>query len=105
MSKVIYFVGLDYHQHSVQVCVMDKDGEILTNASRPNDWEQVSEVVPDGGVVFAAIEACSGAADFAEELINHAGWSVDLAHPGYVARIKQGPDKTDWADARLLADL
>ena len=105
MSKVIYFVGLDYHQHSVQVCVMDKDGEILTNATRPNDWAQVAEIVPEGGLGFAAIEACCGAADFAEELINRAGWSVDLAHPGYVARIKQSPDKTDWGDARRLADL
>jgi transposase len=105
MSKVIYFVGLDYHQHSVQVCVMNEDGEILTNATRGNDWEQVAEVVPSGGKVFAAIEACCGSADLAEELIARANWSVDLAHPGYVARIKQSPDKTDWADARLLADL
>jgi transposase len=33
------------------------------------------------------------------------GWSVDLAHPGYVRRMKQNPDKTDYSDARLLADL
>ena len=105
MSKVTYFVGLDYHQRVVQVCVMDSKGNILQNATRPNDWREVAEVVPPGGRVFAAIEACCGAADFAEELINKAGWSVDLAHPGYVARIKQSPDKTDWADAKLLADL
>ncbi|TWU39547.1 IS110 family transposase [Novipirellula artificiosorum] len=105
MSKITYHVGLDYHQHSIQVCVMDKQGNIIQNATRPNDWRAVAEVVPEGGTVFAAIEACCGAADFAEELINHTGWSVNLAHPGYVARIKQSPDKTDWADAKLLADL
>ena len=32
-------------------------------------------------------------------------WSVNLAHPGYVARLKQSPDKTDFSDARMLADL
>lgn len=105
MSKLTYYVGLDYHQHSVQVCVMNQQGEIIQNATRPNDCQEVAQVVPDGGVVFAAIEACCGAADFAEELINQTGWSIDLAHPGYVARIKQSPDKTDWADAKLLADL
>jgi transposase len=105
MLKITYFVGLDYHQDSVQVCVMDKQGNVLVNATRPNDWQEAASVVPQGGKVFAAIEACCGAADFAEELINQAAWSVDLAHPGYVARIKQGPDKTDWADAKLLADL
>ena len=40
-----------------------------------------------------------------KKLINQTGWSVNLAHPGYVARIKQSPDKTDWGDAKLLADL
>jgi hypothetical protein len=97
MSKLTDYVGLDYHQHSVQVCVMDKQGNIIQNGTRPNEWQSVAQVVPVGGTVFAAIEACCGEADFAEELINHAGWSVDLAHPGYVARIKQSPDKTDWA--------
>ena len=33
------------------------------------------------------------------------GWIINLAHPGYVARMKQTPDKTDWADARVIADL
>ncbi len=53
----------------------------------------------------AAIESCCGAANLADELIAQAGWSVDLAHPGYVARMKQSPDKTDYSDARMLADL
>ena len=34
----------------------------------------------------AAVESCSGAANLAEELVQRAGWSVALAHPGYVAR-------------------
>lgn len=105
MSRISYYVGLDYHQHTVQVCVMDQQGNLLHNGTRPNDWREVAQVVPRDGRVFAAIEACCGAASLCEELIQHAGWSVDLAHPGYVARIKQSPDKTDWADARLLADL
>ena len=75
MSNVTYFVGLDYHQHSVQVCVMNSDGHIIRNISRRNDWREVAEVVPKDGRVFAAIEACNGAASFAEELIARAGWS------------------------------
>jgi transposase len=55
--------------------------------------------------VQAALEACCGAADLADELVEQAGWSVSLAHPGFVARMKQNPDKTDYSDARLLADL
>lgn len=103
------FVGLDYHTESVQVCVMAADGQVLINRSCRNDWRAVATVVRDrlGSQVGvqAAIESCCGAADLADELIAKANWSVDLAHPGYVARIKQSPDKTDYSDARLLADL
>lgn len=51
------------------------------------------------------IESCSGAADLAEELVTHAGWSVDLAHPGYVNCMKQNPDKSNYSNGRMLADL
>lgn len=106
MSSVTVFVGLDYHQSGVQVCVLDGTGRVLRNEKVANGWREIERVVRQHqGRVFAAIEACTGAADLAEELITHAGWSVDLAHPGYVARLKQSPDKTDFSDARLLADL
>lgn len=105
MFTVPVFVGLDYHQQSVQVCVLDQGGRVLANRSVANDVEQIVQVVQaQERRVFAAIEACSGSAELAEELIQRS-WSVHLAHPGYVARIKQNPDKTDFADARLLADL
>lgn len=106
MSSLPVFVGLDYHQASIQVCVMDGSGKMLINRKCPNNWQAVVGAVPKhSGPTYAAIEACSGAADLADELVQHAGWSVDLAHPGYVHRIKQSPDKTDYSDAQLLADL
>jgi transposase len=41
----------------------------------------------------------------ADRLIQATGWSVRQAHPGYVKRMKQNPDKTDYSDAHLLAEL
>ena len=106
MFNLPVFVGIDYHQKVVQVCVMDQQRKILANQSVGNDPEAVLRVVaPFGSNVHAAIEASTGAAEFAEQLITHYNWSVDLAHPGYVARMKQTPDKSDWTDAKLLADL
>ena len=52
-----------------------------------------------------AIEACCGAADLAEELVTKRDFAVELAHPGYVNRMKRSPDKHDLGDAHLLADL
>lgn len=105
MSIVKVFVGLDYHQSSVQVCVMDAQGQVLCNRSVGNDARMIVAVAArHGQVQGAAIEACCGAANLAEELWQ-LGWSVSLAHPGYVRRMKPGADKTDHADARVLADL
>jgi transposase len=99
------FVGLDYHQDFVQVCVLDETGRTMRNSRVANDWRKIAAAVPPGATVQAALEACCGAADLADELVEQAGWSVSLAHPGFVARMKQNPDKTDFSDAQLLADL
>lgn len=106
MCNVPIFAGLDYHQDSVQVCVVDGDGRVLANKSCRNDWRVIrDEAERHGRVVRAAIEACPGSANLAEELVSKACWSVDQAHPGFVSRMKQGPDKSDFTDARMLADL
>lgn len=106
MSTVTVYVGLDYHKDSIQVCVMDPAGTILANRRCMNQVEAlVTLVAPFGQDVHAAIESCPGAANLTDELLSRYGWSINLAHPGYVARMKQTPDKTDWADARVIADL
>ena len=106
MSKVTVHVGLDYHKDSIQVCVMDPSGKILADRPCPNRAEAVvATVAAHGQDVHAAVEACSGSANLADELATRHGWILNLAHPGYVARMKQTPDKTDWADARVIADL
>ena len=106
MSSIPVFVGLDYHQASVHVCVLDAGGRQLANRDCINDWAAIERMVRRHGVPRrVAIEACTGAAHLADELIVRAGWPVRLAHPGYVARLKQSPDKSDYSDARLLADL
>jgi len=103
MFNLPIFVGIDYHQQTIQVCVMDQQRKILTNQTVGNDPEAVFRVVaPFGSNVHAAIEASTGVADFAEILITHYKWHVELAHPGYVARMKQTPDKSDWTDAKQV---
>jgi len=107
MFNLPLYVGLDYHTNTIQVCVMNQQRQILANQSVENSVEAVFRVVaPFGSNVNVAIEACNGAQDFADELAaKNPTWHVELAHPGYVARMKQTPDKSDWTDAKLLADL
>jgi transposase len=106
MVSVLIFVGIDYHDAFVQLCVMNANGKVLLNARCENHWRSIVERVKGlGRVVRVGIESCSGAADLAEELVEKAGWSVDWAHPGYVSRMNQNPDKSDFTDSQMLADL
>jgi len=100
------FVGLDYHQDSIQVCVLNQQGDLLLNRSARNDAMELGRLVnPLGKVQQVGIEACCGAADLGQELVEKLSWNVSLGHAGYIARMKGSPDKSDFSDGRLLADL
>lgn len=92
------FIGLDYHKDSIQVCVLNAAGKVLGNRSVPNDVTAVIEFVEQAAgdipLRCAAIEACCGSANFAEQLRTR-----------LCSRMKQNPDKTDLSDAHLLSDL
>jgi transposase len=106
MSIVTTHVGLDYHDDTVRTCVLAEDGAVLCNRDLDNDVQAVAAAIARfGRPRGVAIEACGGAANFAAEMIRVTGWKVRLGHPGYVKRLKSGPDKTDHDDAWLLADL
>ena len=78
----------------------------LANRSVENSAAVVARVATQYGTpVRVAIEACCGAADLGEELVEQLGWNVSLGHPTYIARMKSSPDKSDYSDGRLLADL
>lgn len=106
MDMLPVSVGLDYHEDTIRVCVMEPDGKVRFNRDVPNDVRRVASVIQVyGQPAGVVLEACCGAADFATQLIQQTGWNVCLAHPGYVRHMKRGPDKTDAHDAELLADL
>jgi len=106
MGILARYVGLDYHEDTIRVCIMNEQGDTLVNRNCPNDIEAVGELIWDyGEPTSVALEACGGAATFAHTLQTRYQWPVRLAHPGYVSRLKQSPDKSDHADAEVLADL
>lgn len=106
MKKIPVSVGLDYSMTGVQVCVQDLQGRPLRNRKCADSWVAVAGLVRREEVVqVAVIEACTGAADLAEELKAHAGWPVQLAMPGIVKKMKLNPDKSDLQDAEVLCDL
>jgi len=106
MNSVPVYVGLDYHTSFVQVCIVNSEGAAVVNRKCANAVGEIVRCVEGlGEVKRVAVEACCGATDLAEDLAAATGWCVSLAHPGYVARMKLNPDKTDYGDARMLAEL
>lgn len=105
-ERVPVFVGIDYAAQARQVVVLDADGrELGTRRLVSETARLVAYAERFGSIAGVAIEACCGAATLADELIHRHGWPVQLAHPGFVRRMKRNPDKTDYSDARVLADL
>ncbi len=45
MINLPVFVGLDYHQDSIQVCVLNPQGDVLLNRSAGNDCDQLARLV------------------------------------------------------------
>lgn len=105
-SSVPVFVGIDYADQVSQVVVLDgKGAELGTRRLRSETDRLIAYAERFGPIGGVALEACCGAATLADELIQRRGWPVQLAHPGFVRRMKRNPDKTDYSDARVLADL
>ena len=74
MSSLPVFVGLDYHQSSIQVCVMDAAGRVLINKACENRWQAIVQLVHRAGLPGrVAIEACTGSMDLAQQLVDFAG--------------------------------
>src|SRR5437773_4064594 len=106
MGTLPVFVGLDYSDQVVEVAVLDGQGKVLANKPCVNDASKVDQFVRQfGSSIRAGIECGTGAANLADELLTKFEWSIDMAHPGFVNRMKQNPDKTDYQDAHLLGDL
>ena len=51
MSNIPLFVGLDYHQDSIQVCVLNQKGDVLLNRAARNDCDELGRLVNPLGVV------------------------------------------------------
>lgn len=99
-------VGIDYHSKTLEVCVLSGDGKLRRRRRCGNSVSEVAEFVSSlGDVKSVALEACGGAAEFADALREATGWETKLCHPGYVQRMRHNPDKTDKSDGELVADL
>jgi len=107
------FVGIDWAEAHHDICVLDREGEVLATRRIPEGLEGVArlhallgEHADDSGAVVVGIETDRGllvtallAAGYAIHAIN------PLAASRYRERHTTSRAKSDRADARMLADL
>lgn len=105
-SSISVCAGLDYHACWTQLCILSEDGTELCNKRVPSEPAAITQNIARHGTPrTVAIEACSGAATLAQQLIEGHGLDAKRTHPGYVKRMRHSPDKSDLSDARILAEL
>ena len=47
MRRIPVYVGMDYHKECIQVCVVNRGGQLLCNRSSKNDWHSVVELAEE----------------------------------------------------------
>jgi len=98
-------VGLDLSRRRVDVCVLDSDGEVVTEFGSPPDADGL-RVLAAGfdAPVRAVVESMTGAR-FVHDTLESYGWVVEVADAQRVKALAPLTAKTDRIDAQVLADL
>jgi transposase len=99
------YCGIDLHARRSQVCVIDREGEVLVNRKVPNRIEVILGVLePFGRGIPVAVESTFNWYWLVDGL-QDAGHEVHLGHPLKLAMISKAKTKTDRVDAFKLARL
>ncbi|MBC7078318.1 MAG: IS110 family transposase [Synergistales bacterium] len=108
----LLYVGIDWAEKAHRVCIRD-DEKIHAELEVPNSAEGAAELLmkvagiePDKGKVLFGIEANHG--PFVDAILD-AGYTVYPLNPKAVERYRDrfrlARAKTDWLDARVIADI
>jgi transposase len=96
--------GIDLHQKSSQVTVVDQEGEVLERASIPTTRTGLERWFGRRERMRILVEA-SGSSPWVVRLLLELGHEVEVIDPRRVRLIAQSTLKTDRIDADILAEL
>ena len=101
----MFYVGLDVHQHTASVCVLDDQGNRVREVTVKGHWTKLGSVIPAlPGPRQVCFEASTSYGVLYEMLSRNAE-RVAVAHPGHLRLIFRSKRKNDRADAFKLALL
>ena len=96
--------GIDLHQKSSQVTVVDEEGEVLERATIPTREAAIRRWFGRRARMRILLEA-SGSSPWVARLLTELGQEVNVIDPRRVRWIAQSTLKTDRIDADTLAEL
>ena len=96
--------GIDLHQKSSQVTVVDGEGEVLERAAIPTTGVALRRWFGKRARMRILLEA-SGSSPWVARLLNELGHEVNVIDPKRVRWIAQSTLKTDRIDADTLAEI
>ena len=99
-------VGLDLSRRRLDVCLLDRHGELVAETAVPPDADGLRGLAGRlaGQRVRAVIESMNGAR-FVHDTLEEHGWEVLIADAQKVKGLAPLACKTDKIDARVLAEL
>lgn len=98
------FCGLDVHKESIQSCLINKEGKIISEKRFANNsigLNKLLEQVNGSRCVMESSTSCFPVYDFLKDK----NVTVRVAHPKRLKAISSAKIKTDKIDAKVLAEL
>lgn len=106
MTSMQRYVGLDTHKNFIVGCVRNEQGTIIKERkfrTLPQEIDRFLEEIPPNDSKIA-LES-SSCWQFVFDYLQDKGYQVHLSNPTRTRLIGESKKKTDWEDARKLADL
>ncbi len=100
------YVGIDLHKHSLTICVVDQDRNVLQTRKVPcADTARIDAVFASLGPFEAVVEATASYEWLLDAHRAPGPARIVLAHPGKLRVIAESTRKSDKLDARVLAEF
>jgi transposase len=104
VSTEVSAIGVDLGDRRCQVCVLDREGAVVEEASIPTTWSAFERKFASMGRARIVIETGTHA-NWVHDLLVKIGHEVVVANARKVRAISANERKSDTLDARMLARL
>ena len=101
----MHYVGIDLHKHSISLCVVNQDREVVTRKQLPCSDSGRIVAFFEAFRSFRAVVEATSSYEWLFRLIEPPSDRMVFAHPGKLRVIGESTRKSDKLDAQVLAEF